>query len=95
MPASIKIDTFNFQKYGTIDGKVRQISKDSIEDEHLGLIYEMYITPANDILLVNGIESPISAGMSVTSEVKVGRRRIIEFFLYPLIKYLDEGISVL
>ena len=32
--------------------------------------------------------------MTVTTEFKVGRRRVIEFFVYPLIKYLDEGISV-
>jgi hypothetical protein len=24
----------------------------------------------------------------------VGKRRIIEVFIYPLIKYLDEGVSV-
>lgn len=95
MDVSIKIDTFNFQKYGTIEGKVIQISKDSIEDEQLGLVYETYIAPQGNTLIVNGIERPISAGMSVTSEVKVGKRRIIEFFLYPLIKYLDEGVSVM
>jgi hemolysin D len=32
--------------------------------------------------------------LSVSAEVKVGKRRIIEFFIYPLIKYLDEGLSV-
>jgi len=94
MTASIKIDTFSFQRYGTIDGKVVQVSRDSIEDERLGLIYEVYIAPEKNTLIVDGIETPISAGMSVTSEVKVGRGRIIEFFIYPLIKYLDEGISV-
>lgn len=95
MAASIKIDTFNFQKYGTIAGKVIQVSKDSIEDEQLGLVYETYISPEKNTLVVDGVETPISAGMSVTSEVKVGKRRIIEFFLYPLIKYLDEGVSVM
>jgi hemolysin D len=25
---------------------------------------------------------------------RFGKRRIIEFFIYPLVKYLDEGISV-
>lgn len=95
MDASIKIDTFNFQKYGTIAGKVIQVSKDSIEDEQLGLVYETYIAPQSSTLMVNGVETPISAGMSVTTEVKVGKRRIIEFFLYPLIKYLDEGVSVM
>lgn len=94
MAASIKIDTFSFQKYGTIDGKVVQVSKDSLEDEHLGLVYEVYIVPEKNTLMVDGVETPISAGMSVTTEVNVGKRRIIEFFIYPLIKYLDEGISV-
>jgi len=95
MAASIKVDTFNFQKYGTIDGRVVQVSRDSILDEQLGLVYEVYIAPEKTSLLVDGVETPISAGMSVTSEVKVGKRRIIEFFLYPLIKYLDEGVSVM
>ena len=40
-------------------------------------------------------EAPFYAsGMSVTAELKVGQRREIEFFIYPLIKYLDEGMSV-
>lgn len=34
------------------------------------------------------------AGMSVTAEIKVGKRRVIEFFIYPIIQYLDEGLSV-
>ena len=94
MAASIKIDTFNFQKYGVIDGKVVQVGKDSFEDEHLGLVYEIYIAPEKNTLVVDGVEIPLSTGMSVSAEVKVGKRRIIEFFIYPLIKYLDEGISV-
>jgi hemolysin D len=44
--------------------------------------------------MVDGKLSPITSGMSVTVEVKVGRRRVIEFFIYPAIKYLDEGMSV-
>jgi len=95
MTASIKIDTFNFQKYGTIDGTVIQVSRDSIEDKQLGLVFEIYIAPERNTLLIDGVEMPISAGMSVTSEINVGKRRIIEFFLYPLIKYLDEGVSVM
>ena len=39
-------------------------------------------------------EQKISVGMSLNAEVEIGKRRIIEFFIYPLIKYLDEGISV-
>lgn len=94
MAASVKVDTFSFQKYGTIEGTVRQVSKDSVEDRQLGLVYEAYIRPETMALSVDGEERPLAVGMGVTAEVRVGKRRIIEFFLYPLVKYLDEGISV-
>jgi hemolysin D len=45
-------------------------------------------------LAVEGEKLFLSAGMSVTAELKVGKRRVIEFFIYPLVKYLDEGLSV-
>lgn len=94
MAVSLKIDAFNFQKYGTLDGELLQVSKDSIEDKNLGLVYEVYVRPQRKTMMVEGRRTAISAGMSVTAENKVGKRRIIEFFIYPLIKYLDEGVSV-
>jgi hemolysin D len=94
MAVSLKIDAFNFQKYGILEGELLQVSKDSIEDKNLGLVYEVYVRPQQKTMMVEGRETAISAGMSVTVEIKVGKRRIIEFFIYPLIKYLDEGVSV-
>lgn len=94
MRVSVKIDTFNFQKYGMIEGKVKTVSKNSIEDEKLGPVYEVYIIPLTHTLKVEGKNENIRTGMSLTAEINVGKRRIIEFFIYPLIKYLDEGMSV-
>ena len=94
MDVAVKIDTFDFQKYGLINGTVKHIADDAIEDEKLGPVYEIAITPTNTSLTVEGKILPITAGMSVTAELKVGKRRVIEFFIYPMIKYLDEGLSV-
>lgn len=94
MHTSIKVDTFDFQKYGILKGKVNLVSKNSIDDPKLGPVYEVYVKPVNTKLMVEGKEEPIRPGMSVTCEIKVGKRRIIEFFLYPLVKYLDESIKV-
>lgn len=94
MPVSIKIDTYNFQKYGILDGIVTMVSPNSIQDEHLGDIYEVYIEPQNTTLMVEGKEQTIKYGMTTTNEIKIGKRRIIEFFIYPLIKYMDESIKV-
>jgi len=94
MPVSIKIDTYNFQKYGILNGVVTVISPNSVEDQRLGPVYEVYIKPENTTLMVEGKEQRIKFGMSSTCEIKIGKRRIIEFFIYPLIKYLDESIKV-
>lgn len=94
MEAEVKIDTYDFQKYGLIHGNVKHIADDAIEDEKLGPVYEISITPTNTTLKGEGKTLPIHAGMSVTAELKVGKRRVIEFFIYPMIKYLDEGLSV-
>jgi hemolysin D len=94
MEATIKVDSFDFQKYGTLSGRLLQVSRDSIEDKNLGLVYEAYVQPEKMHLMVEGVETSVTIGMSVTAEIKVGKRRVIEFFIYPMIKYLDEGISV-
>jgi hemolysin D len=94
MDVSVKVDAFDFQKYGILSGTVRSISKHSTEDEKLGPVYEVFVTPKETTLLVEGKRVPITSGMSLTAEIKVGKRRVIEFFIYPIIKYLDEGIKV-
>jgi hemolysin D len=94
MLVNIKADTFDFQKYGMYEGKVKLISQDSHDDDKQGLVYAVYITPTTKTLTVDGKPEPLASGMSVTAEIKTGNRRIIEFFIYPLIKYWHEGMSV-
>ena len=94
MPVAIKVDTFEFQKYGTLAGELLRIAPDSSEHERLGLLYEVLIRPRAATLKVNGHDTPVTTGMEVTAEIHVGRRRIIEFFLYPLLRYWDEGVRV-
>ncbi len=94
MNSKIKIDTFSFQKYGFFEGKIINVGNFSIDDEKLGQVYEVKIEPNGKTINVEGQERYLEAGMSVTAEIKVGKRRIIEFFIYPIIQYLDEGLSV-
>lgn len=92
--ASVKIDTFSFQRYGVLDGVVEKVSPDAFEDENLGPVYKIKIKLDKDILPVEGKEIKISPGMSVTVEIKTGTRRIIDFFLDPFIKSTDEALKL-
>ncbi|MEN6328440.1 MAG: HlyD family type I secretion periplasmic adaptor subunit [Syntrophomonas sp.] len=91
---ALKLDTFPFQKYGTISGKVLSISPDAFEDEKLGSVYKMKISLNKTSMNIAGKKVGISPGMTVTAEIKTGKRRIIEFFLEPIIKYTDESLKI-
>ncbi len=41
---------------------------------------------------VEGKLVKLSPGMAVSVEIKTGQRKLIEFFLAPLLKYKDESI---
>jgi len=92
--AEVKLDTFPFQKYGTLKGIVAFISPDAFEDETQGLIYKIKIKLEQENIQVDGRTVHVSPGMAVSAEVKTGKRRIIEFFLSPIIKYAKEGLSL-
>jgi hemolysin D len=94
LPVAIKVDTFDFQKYGMFEGRVKLVSHDSRDDEKMGQIFDVYVLPTTKDIKVEGKRQRLEAGMTVVAEVKIGKRRIIEFFVYPLVKYLREGMSV-
>ncbi|MFT6101809.1 MAG: hemolysin D [Gammaproteobacteria bacterium] len=92
MTAEIKIHTFPFTKYGIIDGEVITVSDDATVDEKRGLIYGMRLLMKKNTLFVEGKEVKLIPGMAVTAEMQTGHRRIIEFFLAPLLRYKKEGL---
>lgn len=85
----VKIDTYDYQKYGMLSGTVAYISPDAIENEKLEQVYKI------NILLDEGSNHKldISQGMQCSVEIKTDRRRIIEFFLEPLTEALDNSLK--
>ena len=91
--AEVKIDTFNFTKYGLIDAEISSISDDAIQDENLGLVYTARFKLSKEEIQVEDRMVRLSPGMSVTAEVKTGKRRLIEYFLSPLLRYKQESLG--
>lgn len=89
----VKIDTFPYTKYGTVSGHVSHVSRDAISDEKHGLIYSVLITLENNSLLIDGQTVRLRPGMSVGVEIRTGKRRVIEYFLMPLLQYGHESLN--
>jgi hemolysin D len=107
-PVRLKFEAFPFQKYGTASGVVRVISQDSFTPEaggdtaghapreeagHPAKPFYRVLVDLTDMRL-RGLPEQFQMlpGMTLTAEMKVGSRRVISYFLYPLLRGLDESI---
>lgn len=90
--ARVKLSAFPFQKHGTLKGTVRNISENTLQKEGPGQAVPYYRVR----LKVDGKLEKVKEnfrlipGMEAQCEIKCGRRKVIEFVIYPLIKALDE-----
>lgn len=90
--AEVKVETFNFTRYGTIPATIEHVSGDAVQDEKLGLVYLARVRLAASDIQVDNRRVRLSPGMAVTVEIKTGQRRVIEFFLSPLIQYRNDSL---
>ncbi len=84
----IKVDTYDYQKYGKLHGTVVYVSPDATENEQMQKVYKAKIALTED----KDRQWEISQGMQCTVEIKTDQRHIIEFFLEPLTDALDRGL---
>ena len=59
-----------------------------------GYVYKIRIHTEDAHLVVDGETRPVLSGMTVQADIITDRRRVIDFFLSPVVKYLDEGMTV-
>ena len=90
--AEVKIETFQYTKYGTLHAKVTSVSHDAISDEKRGLIYSTRVKMEKSSIQVDGALVSLSPGMAVSVEIKTGKRRVIEYFLSPLMQHASESL---
>ncbi len=90
--AEIKLEAFPFTRYGTLSGKILSLSDDAIIHEQLGPVYKARVALDTQHIRVDGKAIRLSPGMNATVEVKTGNRKVLEYFLSPLMRYKDEAI---
>jgi hemolysin D len=90
--AEIKIETFPFTRYGTVPAEVTFVSQDAVQDEKQGLIFQARLVLARADMQVDERSVKLAPGMAVTAEIKTGERRVIEYFLDPLMRTTNQSL---
>jgi len=90
----IKLSTFDYQEFGLLKGRVSYISKDSQMLQNGKEVYKIKVTMNAKEYLNDNPNIELKTGMEGTVEIKIGSRRVIDFFLEPLTKQFEESLTV-
>ena len=91
--ALVKVTAYDFSTYGGLDGKVVQVSADSIYDEVERQAYFIVIVETNKAYLETaGRRLPITPGMMTDTQIITGRKSILTYLLKPVLKARSDAL---
>lgn len=102
--AEVKLETFNFTRYGTVPATVEWVTADAVvqqpvpgSDGKLPATGTQAVFPAKLVLAsptirIDGKLLRLSPGLNLTAEIKIGRRRVIDFLLSPVQQRVSESL---
>lgn len=100
-PVRVKIDTYEFQKYGLLNGRIDYLaadsarsdldSQESAEPVSQNLSYKALIGLDSSELTSAGVNLLLAAGMQVRAEILLGNRSVLEYVLSPITKATREA----
>jgi len=91
--ALVKVTAYDFSTYGGLDGRVVQVSADSIYDEVEKQPYFTVIVETNRSYLESGARRlPITPGMMTDTQIITGRKSVLSYLLKPVMKARNEAL---
>ncbi len=92
--ANVKVTAYDFSIFGGLQGKVQQVSADSIFDEvERQAFYTVLIETDRSYINQGGRRLPIVPGMICDVEIVTGRRSILTYLLKPIEKAFDVALT--
>ncbi|WP_118855734.1 HlyD family type I secretion periplasmic adaptor subunit [Sphingomonas mesophila] len=91
--ALVKVTAYDFSTYGGLDGRVVQVSADSIYDEAERQAYFTVIVETDRSYVASaGRRLPITPGMMTDTQIITGRKSILAYLLKPLSRARSEAL---
>lgn len=89
----VKVEAFNFTRYGTVPATVARVAADAVVDEKRGAYFPLNLSFARSAIDVDGKPVRLGAGMNITAEIKTGRRRVVEYLWSPVQRVVKESFG--
>lgn len=93
-PATVKILTYDYMRYGTLQGVVETIPGDAVEDEKTREYYFPVIVRTDKNYLGDKPgQYPVQPGMQAEVDFKLGKRTILEYLTERMLKTADNAFK--
>jgi adhesin transport system membrane fusion protein len=91
--ALVKVTAYDFSIYGGLEGRVVQVSADSIYDEKEKAAYFTVIVETDkSYLMASGHRLPITPGMMTNTQIITGQKSVLTYLLKPVLKARSEAL---
>jgi len=91
--ALVKVTAYDFSTYGGLDGRVVQVSADSIYDEAKKEAYfTVIVETQRSFLTAAGHKLPIGPGLMTDTQIITGRKSILTYLLKPVLRARSEAL---
>ena len=91
--ALVKVTAYDFSTYGGLDGRVVQVSADSIYDENEKQAYfNVIVETDRSYVMSAGRKLPITPGMMTDTQIITGRKSILSYLLKPVLKARSDAL---
>ncbi len=90
-PATVKIDTYDYARYGGIDGKVVSVAPDSTVPENAPPYFKVIIETTKPWLGEREDGYLISPGMGATVDIQTGTKSVMDYLIKPVLKLKNEA----
>jgi adhesin transport system membrane fusion protein len=89
--ATAKISTYDYSRYGGLDGEVIQVAPDSSTEQD-GLVYFRVIVKTDKTYLGDTPGNyPITPGMEATVDIHTGTKSVVDYLVKPVLKLRHEA----
>lgn len=90
-PARVKVSTYDFVRYGALDGTVTLVAPDVTEEGEDEPYFQVQIQTDKTYLGEREGDLPITPGMQATVDIKTGTKTVIDFLIKPVLKMKAEA----
>jgi adhesin transport system membrane fusion protein len=90
-PAVVKVTTYDFSRYGGLNGEVILVGSDSNTDPNGNIYFRVVVQTDKTYLGTEEGDLPITPGMQATVEVHTGTKSVMNYLVKPVLKLKDEA----